>query len=282
MKRARLILILSIAYNISCWSQSFDFKSQYDLALHLYQEKEYQTSLKEYLRLYYLDKENKYPSVCQDIAFNFLVLDDHVNALKFLDLYYFKTKDENEKNKIRYEKNKIYLIQGDYKKALVELLQVNKKNYDVDKYNFMLASTYLFNDDYEKAKVALKKLSYSGNLDTVALNLKIQKLISNNNRNPKNARWLSTVMPGLGQAINGDIKDGLNSIGLYAGFLYLFFDISTDIGTINSAVSVLPWMGRYYMGGLQNSVKSAEKNKYNKKQDYIQSIINIVKQAKNK
>lgn len=281
MKRVGLTSILFIVFSFSVYAQYIDLSQQKNYADYLYNEKNYASSLKEYLRLYYYDKENAYPSTCHDIATNFLALNDLDNALKYLDLYYFTLKNEEEKNNLKYEKQKIYLLKGDHNRALIEILQINKKvDYDKDRYHFMLACNYLFANDFEKAKTNIYKLSYIHTIDTLALNKKLKSLIKNDHKNPKNARWYSSVIPGLGQTVNGDLKGGINSLALYVGFWALFFDLSTEIGVANSAVSVGPWLIRYYLGGLQNAVKSAKINKFNKKQTYILETINLIEKGK--
>ncbi len=277
MKRVSLISILFIVFNFALSSQILDLDQQKEFATFLFQEKNYNASLKEYLRLYYLDKNNVYPSTCHDIATNFLAINDIDNSLKYLDLYYFTLKDDQSKNKIKFEKQKLYLLKGDYNRALIEILQINKKvELDKDRYHFMLACNYLFANEFNKAKTNLYKLSYIHKIDTIALNKKLTSLTKNDLKNPKNARWYSSVIPGLGQSVNGEVKDGLNSLGLYVGFIALFFDLSIEIGIADSAVSVGPWLIRYYLGGLRNAVEAAKRNKINKKQKYILESIKLL------
>jgi tetratricopeptide (TPR) repeat protein len=282
MKKVSLTSILFIVFRFTIISQSIDLQTQYSYAQNLIAEQNYKLALKENLRLYFYDKDNLYPTICKDIANNFLALQDNVNALKYFDLYYFKTKDEKEKNEIRYEKQKIYLLQGDFNKALTEILQINKRvDIDKDRYFFMLSINYFFSNEFIKAKKNITQLSYYDKIDTNRINKNITRLIKNNSKKTNNAMFYSAIVPGLGQSINGDIKDGVNSLGLFVGLGSILLDLGSEIGYSDASLSVGPWLVRYYVGGILNAKKSAERKKFNKKQKNILEIVQLIQAYKN-
>ena len=284
MPKAKAILtcITAISFCLHLVAQD-KIQANYIFANHLWNEGNYNQALKEYLKVYYLDKDNELPEVCDKIADCFLYKNDTENALRYLDLYYFHLRsNESLKNEVRYKKQKIYLLNKDYQKALAEILQVSKKNNaDADRYYFLLAVNYLLSDQFDKAKKSFVKLSYSSMLDTTKLNNNLYLLKKNDNKKPGRARWLSAAVPGLGQIVNGEVKDGFNSLGLYLGFIALYIDLSPKIGFGDATLSVGPWLMRYYLGGLNNAVRAAENKKYNKKQNLIKEIILDVENHKN-
>jgi hypothetical protein len=282
MKRLKNLWIIIISINVINLSFSQDLEKSISFAKEMFKNNNIDLALKEYLRVYYLDKENYYPEVSDNISDCFMMKNDMANAIKYQDLYFFKLKSNDpRRNKIRYKKQFLYLSEREYHKALVEILQVNKNlDFDNDKHQFLLSINYLLSNEFTKAKKELSKLSYYSTLDTTQINTALQKLLKNNERNPKTARWLSTIIPGLGQLVNGETKDGLNSLGLYIGFLAIWIDLTNDIGFGDASLSVGPWILRYYLGGLNNAVEAAKKKKHNNKQTQIATLINIIENGK--
>lgn len=283
MKKLRQLsaIITILSFNFIAKAQDLPMLNM--LAGHLKTEGNYKSALKEYLRLYYYDSENQFIHASKEAAECFLMLEDYKNALKYYDLYFFKLKSNDaQRNEVRFAKQRIFLTIGEVNKALAELLQVNKSTLlDYDKYNFMLAFNYFIINQNEKAKVTLKNLSYANKIDTVILNKKIEALQKNFKKIPKHAKWYSMALPGLGQALNGDIADGAKSFFLYVGFIALFVDLQADLGIADSALTIGPWLTRYYVGGLGNAVKSAKRKKHNKQQKLLVEIVDMVQKAKN-
>ncbi|MFM2394258.1 MAG: hypothetical protein RLZZ546_2240 [Bacteroidota bacterium] len=284
MKKLKWLSAIIIILNFNLIAIGQEKQQLNDLAFHLKKEGNYKSALKEYLRLYYFDEENNFIHASKEIAECFVALEDSKNALKYYDLYFFKLKyNDPERNEVRFAKQKLLLIDGEANKALAEVLQVNKSSLqDFDKYYFMLSFNYLIANQNVKAKAGLKNLSYFNKIDTLKLNNKLKDLNKNFKKNPKNAKWYSMALPGLGQAINGDVVDGLKSFTLYVGFIALFIDLQSDLGLADSALTIGPWISRYYIGGLGNAVKSAKRKKYNKQQKLLLDIVNIVQLAKDK
>ena len=71
--------------------------------------------------------------------------------------------------------------------------------------------------------------------------------------NPKTAKMLSIFMPGLGQAYSGDTRGALNSFILIAGLGTLSIYTASNYSFFDGALSILPWMTRYYLGGIQHA-----------------------------
>lgn len=282
MRRVKILLTFITAISFCIQTRTQDLSANYRLADHLFSEKLYQNALKEYLRVYYLDSTNEYSACCKKIAQCFLIEGDEKNAIKYLDLYFFKLPSGHpERNEVRYQKQKIYLLNKEYNKALVEILQVSKKSEsDLDRYCFMTGVNYLFSDQFEKSKGQFMKLSYASSIDTLQLNLTLKDLAHNHKKKTGYARWMSAIIPGSGQMINGEVKDGLNSLGLFAGFSALYIDLIPNLGFGDATLTVAPWLIRYYLGGLGNAARAAETKKFNTKQRLIGEIIRSIEQAR--
>lgn len=91
--------------------------------------------------------------------------------------------------------------------------------------------------------------------------------------NPKMARFLSAIVPGSGQFYSGDFKNGLNSLLLTGGFITVGVVVATNYTLLDSFVSVIPWIQRYYIGGIKRSGEIAKARKLEKQDEIYQSIL---------
>jgi tetratricopeptide (TPR) repeat protein len=281
MSRVSAILICITAFSFQLASLTAQ-TAEIQYADQLFLQQQTNAALKEYLRAYYLDQNNANPEVCGKIARCFLLNGDDENALKYLDLYFFKLPNNDvRRNEVRFEKQKIFLVREEYQRALVEVLQITKRlETDLDRFYFMTAINYFFTDQYDKGKSYVDKLSYSAHIDSLAVAHILKDLEKNSKKNPNTARWMSAIVPGTGQMANGEIKDGLNSMALYVLFGLLYIDLIPDIGLADATLSVGPWITRYYLGGLSNAVRAAKNNKLNKRQRGIQKLIDEIEKAR--
>ena len=85
-KRKRTLLVL--IFNVIIVFCSFCQSNTFTYAEHLYEHKQYDAALKEYLRSYYFDTETN--ASFTKIIELFLANGDSDNALKYLDLYYYQ------------------------------------------------------------------------------------------------------------------------------------------------------------------------------------------------
>ncbi|MBK8701588.1 MAG: hypothetical protein IPN29_19375 [Saprospiraceae bacterium] len=282
MRKVKTILTFITVISLFLPGRAQDLTANYQLAEQLFFHKLYDNALKEYLRVYYRDSTNLYAGACKKIAQCFLLRGDEKNAIRYLDIYFFKLPYLHaERNEVRYQKQKIFLLEKNYNKALVEILQVNKKSEpDLDRYFFMTGVNYLFADQYDKARSQFLKLRYAARIDTIQLNQSLKKLAKNQKKKPGLARWMSAVIPGSGQMVNGEIKDGLNSLGLFSAFAALYIDLIPDLGFGDATLTVGPWLIRYYLGGLGNAVRAAQNKKLNTKQKLIGEMVRNIERAK--
>jgi tetratricopeptide (TPR) repeat protein len=95
--------------------------------------------------------------------------------------------------------------------------------------------------------------------------------------NPKTARILSTIIPGSGQFYAGDVKNGFNSLLLTGGFVTVGFFVAINYSLLDSFVSVIPWIQRYYIGGIKRSGNIAAERKLQKQDKIYQEILLTVK-----
>lgn len=76
-----------------------------------------------------------------------------------------------------------------------------------------------------------------------------------NRKNRTKAIILSGLLPGLGQAYSGHYKEGVNSFFLISAIGLVYYYTLTNVGILDAIISVLPWVHRYYVGGMNTAAE---------------------------
>jgi tetratricopeptide (TPR) repeat protein len=140
-------------------------------------------------------------------------------------------------------------------------------------YHFYLGIIFL-----EQDKLDLSLENFLLSTDCPEKKEKITKVFSETDifkPNPLTAKTLSIILPGLGQAYAGNYVSALNSFFLNMGLLTLMGITMYNLSFIDGAISVGPWLQRYYLGGLKNAERVAI-NKRIKKKNLLKN--NVIKQ----
>jgi tetratricopeptide (TPR) repeat protein len=91
--------------------------------------------------------------------------------------------------------------------------------------------------------------------------------------NPLTAKILSVFLPGLGQAYAGNYFSAMNSFALNMGLITLMGITMYNLSFLDGALSVGPWLQRYYMGGLNSAERVAINRRIEKKNILKSSVI---------
>ncbi len=153
------------------------------------------------------------------------------------------------------------ILQQKFKLALLEMLNYHGPlTEDQQKKYFFLKGTIYFGEEkFDLAKQNFIKALSNKDSASVA---RIDSLFQRKNilrPNPKTAKWLSIIMPGLGQMYAGDVKNGLNSFALNISLFYLFARDAIKFSFFESFIVFYPWIQRYYQGGFERAEKIARK-----------------------
>jgi tetratricopeptide (TPR) repeat protein len=97
-----------------------------------------------------------------------------------------------------------------------------------------------------------------------------------NRPNPETAYWLSVFLPGSGQLYAGDVKNGLNSLGLTVGLVFVAFRIATAQSWLDAVLTIAPWWQRYYMGGYNSARHIAEHKRMKNRSEVYKRIYALV------
>lgn len=247
------------------------------LAYDFLNEGNYDLALKELLRVHFYDRSGKEVRVLSDISYCFEQLGDFPNAIKYQSKY-LRQQDLSDAERLSASYRKVQLrLSSNPQLALAELYQLNSTfiKADPDRYHYYEAMIHYRNNNTDLCQNALAKLSYSNAVNQEAYNKLQEEIYSNANKKHNHARFLSTVIPGLGQAVNGDVQDGFNSAIINGAMIALFFYVTGNLSFGDAVISVLPWFGRFYVGGMQNA-KNASRNKQKRKKEQLLEQLNTL------
>jgi hypothetical protein len=277
-----LFLLFQITL-ISCIAQ--EVVPSLEFAEINYENQNYRIALKEYLRLFYFDRQNEFPEVEVNIAECFSRLHDSENAIKYYQLFLGKSRAYSKKTEnVFYAFIQELIISKNYKVALSELFQVNPDvtASDSDRYYYYLGMTYLFDKQVFAADEAFQKLSYADSIDKDSYYLTIKKIEKTIKKKHRRAKIWSAILPGLGQTINGDAKDGLNSFAINGSLAIIFIQVAKSLTIGDAALTVVPWFFRFYTGGIKNAGLASKTFQSKKLNEHSATLVKLLADANRK
>lgn len=145
-------------------------------------------------------------------------------------------------------------------KTLTEIRLLTESKYFTYKSYLLEGIIQAKNFDYQNAKISFEKC---GNWLAPSDSVLIFKFLTNNKKaykpNPKLAQISSVIVPGLGQMLSFDFKNGINSLvinGLAVG-IYLY--TANSYGFVLPALFFMPFLPRFYLEGIKLSGTIAKK-----------------------
>lgn len=97
-----------------------------------------------------------------------------------------------------------------------------------------------------------------------------------NKPKPSTAYILSAFFPGSGQFYAGDARQGFNSLSLATVLILGSARILTRYSILDAFLTIIPWLQRYYIGGMIKSKKIAERERMIKRDRILQETINQI------
>jgi tetratricopeptide (TPR) repeat protein len=267
--------LLSLSFAPS-FSQNLD--ETYQFGLEQYALANYETASLAFERVLYFGDGKYAVNTLDHLARIRMSKGDIEGALKFYHRASVTSNDFAEKSYYTLRKCSGLLALQQTKLAMIDLFDISDELPDstvLYKY-FLLGVAHYSELDFNESRIAFKnaipetdviKRNQVDSLFNIVQSIKHPK--------PKTAKILSIFFPGAGQFYAGDVKNGINSLLLTGGFLFLGINTVINYGLFNSFVSVFPWFQRYYMGGYHRAERIAE-NRLREKQDAVfQSILNV-------
>jgi tetratricopeptide (TPR) repeat protein len=246
------LFLLLISTNI--YAQ--DLKQTFDFANELFSKKDYEGATETYRRVIFFDKSDEYRKGCyQNIADCLYETQNYEEAADYYELAYFQANSDSLKTEILFRKTSCYLLQNDSKRAEIELLNLstNLNPEQSRRLTFYSAILHFSTGKFKESETEFLALTTDSvkrqNIREIFLkNEKVSKM------NPKKAKILSTILPGMGQFYAGDVKNGLNSFLLVGGILTWGILASFEaVSPWDAFFTMVPWVQRYYTGGIKRA-----------------------------
>lgn len=92
---------------------------------------------------------------------------------------------------------------------------------------------------------------------------------------PMRSYIMSAFLPGSGQIAVGAYKEGINSIILITGLAIVAVEIMSQFSFVDAAITLLPWVQRYYLGGMDKAKALAVTKIETKRYQSYQKIIDL-------
>lgn len=232
------------------------------------------TALKTYQRALFFSNGRRNQYLFRQIAEISYFNKDYETAQKYYGLAYNQSDNDSLKTELLFNKASCHILNKNFQFALIDLFSVNDTSYLVQKrLNFYLATCYFGLEDFSKAQTCFQSCMEMKD------NKELSDLFSRKNLlspSPQKARIMSMILPGLGQTYSGDLKSGLNSLGLTAGLITLAINIGIKYRPIDAIFSILPWYQRYYTGGYGKAEEIALKRREHKRNETYTKILKLV------
>lgn len=167
------------------------------------------------------------------------------------DLAYSSETSDTAKASITLKKAFCLILLEKYQLALVELFSSNDSVF-LEKKSFYMGLSYFQIDELPTAQEYFLKTASSDSAKK-EINKLFTEYHSKKIKSPSKARTLSSITPGLGQLYAGDIKNAFNSALLTSALGILFIYTGINYGYLDAVLSVLPWLQRYYLGGIKKA-----------------------------
>ena len=242
----------------------------------------YQLALKEYQRVLFFDRENRYNELYSRIASIHYQLSDFDNAIKYYDLALNIENNDSIKFEIKLNKALCNFNQGNYLLALYELLDLpdHPSGYLSDKKNLYMAICHYGLDEYEESREY-----FAQTLDSTGA-AHINTMFSdfenfNRKYRPSKVQLMSILLPGLGQIHTGEVFNGINSFLLVSGISYYAVYTALNYGIIDGLLILSSWFVRYYTGGYTNASNFAVKKIDDEKSRVYSEILTLIETYQN-
>ncbi len=239
-------------------------------------------AVQAYKRALFFQDNSYNENIFLRIANSYHAQEKYADAAKYYDLAYAYETDEETKTEITLKNALCLLIEQEYPLSLLELFSLEEGLNEAQQgqRDFYAAIAYFGMNEFDKSEQYFKTC-----VSTDEEKQEIERLFDKNARiklNPKTAKVLSMILPGLGQFYAGDIKNGLNSLLLSAGLVVLMINTAVQFAVFDALISVGPWYQRYYTGGFKKAEIIAQEKLYKKREIIYLQIIDIIAFSNNK
>ena len=275
--KSRILYIVIFSCLVSFSAHSQNVVQTFALANSLFEQADYQLAINHYQRVLFFEQVTFRFESYSRLAKAHFKLNDLKKAGFYYDLAYYSVEEDSLSTEMGFNKIQILILQGRYNEALIDLFSLDypETDYFNRKSNFYLGVANFALGEYAISEAYFLNISkdslFQAHIHDVFLkNKKVERI------NPKVAKTLSMLAPGLGQFYLGEFKSGLNSVVLTSAFVVLGFSTAINYSIFNAVYAVAPWYFRYYVGGYQNSEQHALNKIAKKRTEIYTELLDLI------
>jgi putative component of membrane protein insertase Oxa1/YidC/SpoIIIJ protein YidD len=239
----------------------------------LFRVHKYTFALNEYQRAFYFSKIDHKALISNKIADCYLLVNDLKMARAYYDSTSYYSKNDSIQIECAFRKIICYIKEKNYGYALIKLdeLEIDSNEYFKYKKDLYMGISFFGLENYDQAFYFFYKTIDPNDITKINL---LDKLYNDREKlmlpNPTVTTFMSAIIPGTGQIYAGELYDGINSILLLSGLFYIGFNAPY----INFFI-LMPFIYRYYMGGIRNANRHAKERKSEKQYYSYYDLIKI-------
>lgn len=272
-----LSIFIWIIISLQAYGQDLSPEKLLSRADYLYEHQQYEPAIKEYQRyLFYTGSEDI--DVLQKLAGGLFELQYYDLALQYYEQIYYLSDNPAVKFHSRLKEINYHMDQKKYNEALVVLYSVRSDYYESypEIINFLFAICHYGLEEFERSEEYFLNIAASDSTATQEIKEIFSDKKKFNKPNPKTISILSLFIPGLGQIISGDLKEGLNSFILVEGIGVLAVYVGFRYSIIDAVFTVLPWYQRYLLGGSDKAEKIAIRKRAQNRNEIFHEILEVL------
>jgi tetratricopeptide (TPR) repeat protein len=276
--KPRRYYILIISLLTALFAQAQSVSEVVSFADQQFETGNYSIAAREYNRAFFFGY-NQVDVVSLQIGHCYFEMEDYPQAAGFYDKAFKYSSNDSIKNEATLGKTFCLLLQSKNIPAIEELFYINENatpEQTAQMHYLKGIAYYNIHDDslaYNEFYSALEVASQTDSLQTLLTN-EFEKVYHYQKRySPMRSYIMSALFPGSGQIAVGAYKEGINSMVLIAGLAYAAVSIMASYSFLDAAITLLPWVQRYYLGGMDKAKVLAE-NKIGDKR--YQSYLKII------
>lgn len=270
----KLSIIILIIINIGLSGQGDPTEEMLSKADYFFDRGLNKPAIKEYQRYLFMSGSEDI-EILLKLAHGLYETQNYELSLQYYEKIYYLTDDPELKFHCRLKEVGYHLSQKSYHKALVSLYSVTSEYYNLhpEIIDFLFAVCHFGLEDFETAETYFIRITEDDSLTTQ----RIEELFSNKKKfhrpNPVLISTLSLIIPGSGQLLIQDYKEGLNSILLVGGLGMASVVVGIRYSFVDAVLTVVPWYQRYLVGGSNKAKELAiRKRKKNRQLIYLEIL----------
>jgi tetratricopeptide (TPR) repeat protein len=271
------LIITLITISLNTYSQQSPLAEQLEQADYLFANRQYEAAIKEYQRYIFFSGSDDV-DVLLKVARGLFEMGSYDLSLQYYDQIYYLSEEPEIKFQSRLQEVIYNMKQQNYNQALTGLFTLNTSYYELypQMIDFLFALCYYGQEDFNKAEEYFLKITASEPEATE----KIRSIFSNEKQfykpNPQTLSYLSLFIPGMGQMVAGEYKEGINSFILVGGLATAAVVVAIRYSFIDAVFTILPWYQRYLIGGSNKAEKLAMRKLEQNRNEIYHDIIEIL------